>query len=96
MPIPFRFHICDLNRAAKAVEAAAARSRLSIHPEKKVGPALEIAAFNILISHDALSVEPARLQEFVAAFGNSESSHERAGIRGYVSAINAAQAELLR
>lgn len=84
-----------LSRAVAAVEAAASRARLSVHPEKKVGPALEITAFNIMISHDALSIEPARMQEFSAAFRSSESEHARAGIHGYVAAVNPVQAATL-
>lgn len=60
-----------LSRAVAAVEAAALRARLPLHLEKKVGPALEITAYNIVISHYALSIRLERLQEFAIAFKNS-------------------------
>jgi len=88
----------DAERCSAVLEElniAAKRSRFTLHTAKQQGPATAISAFNILLSAEGLQVEAERLKAFEAALAEATSDAQRAGIIGYVSAVNAAQGESL-
>jgi len=74
------------------VQDAAQRSGFALNASKQEGPAERVSAFNIELSHQALSIQPERWREFVESFAASESEHQRRGIVGYVRSVNTSQA----
>jgi hypothetical protein len=78
-----------------SLQEAAARARLEFSQEKSEGPAAEITAFNIDLSHGSMRVEEGRMNDFAAALEKSESELERAGIIGYVKSVNDEQANAM-
>jgi hypothetical protein len=81
-----------LERAAAEIEAAAIRSNFPLNSEKREGPARQITAFNIQLSHQSLLVEPDRWREFVTMYVETENERVRGGIQGYVHTVNPNQA----
>lgn len=78
--------------ALEQLEEASKKSGLALNAEKQEGPADSITAFNIDLSHLALFIEPERFAQFLDAYKNSDSEFQRNGILGYVSSVNAKQA----
>lgn len=87
-------------RAAAALEAvfaeirdAAARSAFVLNLAKCSGPATAVTAFNIELMHNSLQVSAERMQRFQEAYVSTSSQARKAGIRGYVNAVNPSQAQ---
>ncbi len=88
-------HWHDLNEAANLLHAVASAALFPINPAKAEGPAVDITAFNINVSHGVLRISDSRLAEFRSAYQEAMSDHCRAGIVNYVSSVNPAQAHQL-
>lgn len=73
------------------VAAAVARSAFQLNDEKCEGPASEITAFNIRLSHKSLLVTQARMQQFRSVISDSASAAQVRGIKTYVASVNHAQ-----
>jgi hypothetical protein len=84
-----------LSEVYAKIHAAAERSKLDLNLEKCVSPSLQVSAFNILISEDAMSIEPVRLAAFAAALGVATTDARRKGILNYVKSVCPAQLGLL-
>ncbi len=82
--------------ALDELQVSAGRAGFELNTDKQEGPAEEITAFNIRLSHSGLFVEPERLAKFAAAYKNSLSCFQQNGILGYIESVNVKQAcELL-
>jgi hypothetical protein len=89
---------CDadqLNKVYAKIQVASARSRLILSPSKSVAPALQVSAFNILLSEAAMSIDPGRLAAFSAVLASGASDSQRSGILSYVKSVSPPQLEIL-
>jgi hypothetical protein len=73
------------------VAAAVTRSAFQLNEEKCEGPASEITAFNMRLSHKSLLITQARMQLFKSVISDSGSAAQVWGIRNYVASVNHAQ-----
>ena len=77
------------------VKKEAEKSKFVLNEVKEEGPAVEITAFNIKLSHRKLKIEPERISKFINDYMNSESDNQRNGYRRYIASVNPAQSKLL-
>jgi hypothetical protein len=62
------------------IQVASVRSRVILSPLKSAAPALQVSAFNILLSEASMSITPQRLAEFSAVLAEGVSDSQRRGI----------------
>jgi hypothetical protein len=89
---------CDADQLKKVytrIQEASARSRLILSPSKSAAPALQVSAFNILLSEAAMSIDPGRLAQFSAVLAAGASDSQRSGILSYVKSVCPPQLEIL-
>lgn len=82
-----------LNKACESLADASVRSGLVFNTAKSQGPATQITAFNIELTHSSLAISKERLDEFKLALADSASEEKRKGILSYVTSINSDQAK---
>lgn len=75
------------------LEGAASRAGLTFNFVKSQGPAPEINAFNIELSHDAMRVSPTRFLEFQTRYRTDPDEQVRQALLAYVSSVNTQQAD---
>lgn len=80
-----------LNEAADQLYETAESALFPISRSKREGPALEITAFNIALSHKTLRITEERLAEFRTGYLAATSDYCKAGIISYVGSVNPAQ-----
>jgi hypothetical protein len=68
---------------------------LPLNDDKQEGPAPAVTAFNVELANATLQIAATRFSAMSAAFQATSSAYRRAGIRGYVASVNAAQAARL-
>lgn len=76
----------------KLIEASI-KSGLAFNASKSQGPAGQITAFNIELTHGNLAISQERLDEFDLALSAGASEAQREGILSYVTSVNADQAK---
>jgi hypothetical protein len=89
---------CDadqLETVYAKIQVASVRSRLILSPLKSAAPALQVSAFNILLSDASMSITPQRLAEFSAVLAEGVSDSQRRGILSYVESVCPSQLEVL-
>lgn len=77
------------------VKCAADKSRLPLNEIKEEGPADQVTAFNINLSHKNLKIDDVRLSEFIDNFTLSGNDAQRKGIRQYIKSVNTDQSQKL-
>lgn len=84
--------------SAALVEAALAdisdavtRSAFGLNKRKCEGPASEITAFNIRLSHKSILISQTRMEQFRSVISESDSIAKVQGIKAYVASVNHAQ-----
>ena len=80
-----------LERITTEIGLAATKAHFVLNTAKQEGPAGMITAFNILVSSGSMEVEPERLKLFEEALAESTGMSQRAGIKSYVTSVNATQ-----
>lgn len=63
---------------------------------KREGPAEEVTAFNIRVSHAALRITDERMAELRLNYQSTTSEYSKAGILGYVNSVSPWQGDTLR
>ena len=81
-----------LESVLSTIKDKAEKSGFPLNADKEEGPANNVTAFNIKLSHNNLLIEDKRLKEFIVAYWNSQSEHQMSGIMGYIESINEEQA----
>jgi hypothetical protein len=85
-----------LSLAKEHVKLAADRSRLFLSPDKEVGPASAISAFNVNITAASdLAITEARMTDFANVIQAKPAENVATGIIGYVRTVNPQQADQL-
>lgn len=79
----------------KLIEVAA-KARFPVSVGKREGPAEEITAFNIRVSHADLRITDEKMVELRLNYQSTTSEYSKAGILGYVNSVNPAQGDTLR
>lgn len=80
-----------LEQVLKDIQVAAKKAKFVLNTDKQEGPAAVITAFNIVLAKGSMVVEAARIKKFEDAFATATSESQRAGIKSYVTSVNAAQ-----
>lgn len=90
---------CDdpakLTDVCEKLVAASIKSGLAFNTAKSQGPAGQITAFNIELTHASLAISQERLDEFKLALAAGASPDKQKGILNYVKSVNHAQATKL-
>jgi hypothetical protein len=81
--------------ALSMIQESSERSGLALNEKKLKGPAAEITAFNVDLSHNSMMISKSRFDELCLDYQNSSSENQRNGIFGYVNSICPAQAVVL-
>ncbi|PIY29882.1 MAG: hypothetical protein COZ09_02440 [Comamonadaceae bacterium CG_4_10_14_3_um_filter_60_42] len=81
-----------LDQVLTDIEVAAKRANFTLNADKQEGPAAAITAFNIVLAKDSMVVDASRMKKFEEAFATATSESQRAGIKSYVTSVNASQA----
>ncbi|MFN6509379.1 reverse transcriptase domain-containing protein [Xanthomonas translucens] len=84
-----------LSAAVAELGQLATDAGLPLSPGKTVGPATEVTAFNVDLSHGSLAVTQERLERFRESYAMAMSSQAAIGILDYVHKINPAQVDAL-
>lgn len=80
-----------LEKVLKDIEVAAKKAHFVLNADKQEGPAAVITAFNIVLEKGSMKVEADRIKKFEEALTTATSESQRAGIKSYVTSVNAAQ-----
>lgn len=70
----------------------AARSKFDLNPDKTVGPAEQITAFNIQLTNGSIEITDERLSDFEVSLMNTGNKYVIDGILGYVRTVCPEQA----
>ena len=73
----------------------ASKARFPVGVGKREGPAEEITAFNIRISHASLKITDERMAELRLNYHSTTSVYSKTGILGYVNSVNPLQGDTL-
>lgn len=79
--------------ALKILGQVSVRSGFPLNKKKQQGPCAAVSAFNIELTNQSILVQPEKLEEFLARYGESTNPMEQEGILAYVKSVNPAQAE---
>jgi hypothetical protein len=80
-----------LEQVLKDIEVAAKKAHFVLNADKQEGPAAVITAFNIVLTKGSMKVEADRIKKFEQALTTATSENQRAGIKSYVTSVNAVQ-----
>jgi hypothetical protein len=80
------------NKLVEQLEATARRSGFPLSAKKREGPAFQVTAFNISLSHGSLTLTEKRMNEFKEVFFESHNERQKYGILKYVDSIDPSQA----
>ncbi len=83
----------NLSEICERLVDASIKSGLAFNAAKSQGPAGQITAFNIELTHANLAISQERLDEFELALADGASQEKRKGILSYVASVNADQAK---
>jgi len=81
-----------LRNVLREVKPIAEKAGFPLNEAKEEGPAGKITAFNIELSKGVLTLTEERLQDFIAAYRESDNFNVISGIVGYVTTVNKGQA----
>lgn len=84
----------EVSSAVDKLEAAAALSGFSFNPEKSQPASRRVSSFNIQFGSGIMDIVDGRMAEFEVAVRNG-NEYQVGGILGYVTSVNADQAEKL-
>jgi hypothetical protein len=76
------------------VKCEADKSKFVLNDAKQEGPALQVTAFNINLSHDNIEIEQERFHTFANDYINTTNNNQREGFRRYVKSVNPDQSTL--
>ncbi|EDM48723.1 putative reverse transcriptase [Marinobacter algicola DG893] len=82
----------DLSNVLLEIKPLAEKAGFPLNEAKEEGPAEKITAFNIELSNGVLTLTEERLQDFIAAYRESDNFNVISGIVGYVTTVNTGQA----
>lgn len=85
----------ELNAVAEKLVQTAEKALFPISAVKTQGPATEVTAFNIQLSHQALQITEDRLAELRNNYQSATSLYSKAGIINYVESVNPSQGHSL-
>lgn len=77
------------------VEEQANKSRLTLNESKAEGPAAQVTAFNINLSHGNLEIEEKRMDKFISDYLASTNVNQQEGYERYIYSVNPSQAKVL-
>jgi hypothetical protein len=85
-----------LSEVGEQLIDVASKALFPVGAGKREGPAEEITAFNIRVSHAALKITDERMAELRLNYQSTTSEYSKAGILGYVNSVNPWQGDTLR
>lgn len=78
------------------IKLAADKSKFRLNKDKQEGPAAQMSAFNINLSHKTMTIKEKRFFEFVEVYNHSTNHKQKAGIKQYVYSVNKHQATQIK
>lgn len=81
-----------LSNVLHEIKLIAEKAGFPMNEAKEEGPAGKITAFNIELTKGVLALTESRLQDFIAAYRETDNFNVISGIVGYVTTVNKGQA----
>ena len=83
------------NGILNGIKCKALKSKFQMNEIKEEGPAKQITAFNINLSHKHIEIESDRLTKFILDFAASENPNQQEGYLRYINSVNPVQSTML-